>query len=234
MADTRVGDAGVRLQVPASAEIVLEGHIPPADARIRGIDTEGTGPARAGRFGDHTGYYNEQVWFPVFEIDAHHARCATRSTTPPTPASRPTSRRAGRGAQQVFVPILQKQFPEIVDFLPAARGLFVPMAVVSASQAAYPGHAKRVMFGIWSFLRQFMYTKFIVVTDDDIDIRDWNEVSGPSRRASTRCATYARREHADRLKMGLDATNKVAGRDLARMGSFDPHGCSGRAACGPA
>jgi 4-hydroxy-3-polyprenylbenzoate decarboxylase len=154
---------GSDLQVPASAEIVLEGAIHPGEA------------ATEGPFGDHTGYYNDCESFPVMTVD----RITTRrdpiyhSTYTGRPPDEPAV--LGAALNEVFVPILQKQFPEITDFYLPPEGCSYRLAVVSIKKQ-YPGHAKRVMFGIWSFLRQFMYTKFIVVTDDDIDVREWKDV----------------------------------------------------------
>ena len=151
------------LQVPASAEIVLEGHIHPGETALEGP------------YGDHTGYYNEQERFPVFTI----ARITSRrdpiyhSTYTGKPPDEPAV--LGVALNEVFVPLLQKQFPEIVDFYLPPEGCSYRLAVVSMRKQ-YAGHAKRVMFGVWSFLRQFMYTKFIIVTDDDVNIRDWKEV----------------------------------------------------------
>jgi 4-hydroxy-3-polyprenylbenzoate decarboxylase len=160
---------GSDLQVPASAEIVLEGAIYP---------TEHPGEyetALEGPFGDHTGYYNEQETFPVFTVERITLRrdAIYHSTYTGKPPDEPAI--LGVALNEVFVPLLQKQFPEITDFYLPPEGCSYRMAVVSMKKQ-YPGHAKRVMFGIWSFLRQFMYTKFIIVTDDDVDVRDWKEV----------------------------------------------------------
>ncbi|MGH8552103.1 MAG: UbiD family decarboxylase, partial [Methylococcales bacterium] len=153
----------VDLQVPASAEIVLEGYLYPGDT------------APEGPFGDHTGYYNQVETFPVFTIE-----CITQRERPiyhSTYTGRPPDEPAvlGLALNEVFIPILQKQFPEIVDFYLPPEGCSYRLAVISMKKQ-YPGHAKRVMFGTWSFLRQFMYTKFVIVTDDDIDVRDWKDV----------------------------------------------------------
>ncbi|OGT10870.1 MAG: 3-octaprenyl-4-hydroxybenzoate decarboxylase, partial [Gallionellales bacterium RIFCSPLOWO2_12_FULL_59_22] len=154
---------GSDLQVPASAEIVLEGVIYPSETALEGP------------YGDHTGYYNEQDKFPVFTIERITMRRDPiyHSTYTGKPPDEPAM--LGVALNEVFVPLLQKQFPEIIDFYLPPEGCSYRMAVVSIKKQ-YPGHAKRVMFGIWSFLRQFMYTKFIIVTDDDIDVRDWKEV----------------------------------------------------------
>src|SRR5205085_5435177 len=183
VSDCSVGDAGVMLQAPASAEFVLEGHIPPAPAGFsgqsdRGVPLKEIGGylhALEGPFGDHTGYYNEADWFPVFEIArlTHRDAPIYHSTYTGKPPDEPAV--LGVALNEVFVPILRKQFPEIVDFYLPPEGCSYRMALISIKKA-YPGHAKRVMFGLWSFLRQFMYTKFIVVTDDDVNIRDWHDV----------------------------------------------------------
>jgi len=151
------------LQVPAAAEIVLEGHIDPAESALEGP------------YGDHTGYYNEQARFPVFTIERLSMRreAIYHSTYTGKPPDEPAM--LGVALNEVFVPLLQKQFPEIVDFYLPPEGCSYRLATVSIRKQ-YPGHAKRVMFGIWSFLRQFMYTKFIIVVDDDVDVRDWKEV----------------------------------------------------------
>jgi 4-hydroxy-3-polyprenylbenzoate decarboxylase len=151
------------LQVPASAEIVLEGFILPGETALEGP------------FGDHTGYYNEQQRFPVFTIERITSRRDPiyHSTYTGKPPDEPAV--LGAALNEVFVPLLARQFPEIVDFYLPPEGCSYRLALVSMKKQ-YPGHAKRVMFGIWSFLRQFMYTKFIIVTDDDLDIRDWKEV----------------------------------------------------------
>ncbi len=181
---------GNDLQVPASAEIVLEGAIRPDPhaqatlAHARALGWAGELPVAArtgwemaleGPFGDHTGYYNEQDWFPVFTIDRITMREQPiyHSTYTGKPPDEPAV--LGVALNEVFVPILVRQYPEIVDFYLPPEGCSYRLAVVSIRKQ-YPGHAKRVMFGIWSFLRQFMYTKFIVVTDDDVDVRDWKEV----------------------------------------------------------
>ncbi|MCZ6898103.1 MAG: UbiD family decarboxylase, partial [Betaproteobacteria bacterium] len=151
---------GHDLQVPASAEIVLEGFIYPNETAIEGP------------FGDHTGYYNEQETFPVFTVERITMRHNPiyHSTYTGKPPDEPAI--LGVALNEVFVPLLQKQFPEITDFYLPPEGCSYRMAVVSMKKQ-YAGHAKRVMFGVWSFLRQFMYTKFIIVTNDDVNIRDW-------------------------------------------------------------
>ena len=226
--DSAVGENGLMLQVPASAEIVLEGHIPIAAPGYTGRSEHGVPlkeqggylHALEGPFGDHTGYYNEQDWFPVFEIQRMTQRNDPiyHSTYTGKPPDEPAV--LGVALNEVFVPILQKQFPEIVDFYLPPEGCSYRMAIVSIKKS-YPGHAKRLMFGIWSFLRQFMYTKFIVVTDDDVNIRDWKEViwAITTRMDPVRDTTLVEHTPIDYLdfaspvsglggKMGLDATNK--------------------------
>ena len=235
--DTQVGEA-LPLQVPASAEIVLEGHIPTATAGYEGESERGVRlreqggylHALEGPFGDHTGYYNEQDWFPVLRIDrlTHRPDPIYHSTYTGKPPDEPAV--LGVALNEVFVPILQKQFPEIVDFYLPPEGCSYRMALISIRKA-YPGHAKRVMFGLWSFLRQFMYTKFIVVTDDDVDIRDWREVMWAitTRMDPVRDTTLVGQTPIDYLdfasplsglggKMGLDATNKWPGETTREWG----------------
>ena len=236
--DSAVGDAGVMLQVPASAEIVLEGHIPVAAKGFVGVSAHGVQVkeinghlhALEGPFGDHTGYYNEQDWFPVFEVNrlTHRHDPIYHSTYTGKPPDEPAI--LGVALNEVFVPILQKQFPEIVDFYLPPEGCSYRMAIVSIRKS-YPGHAKRLMFGIWSFLRQFMYTKFIVVTDDDVNIRDWKEViwAITTRMDPVRDTLLAENTPIDYLdfaspvsglggKMGLDATNKWPGETAREWG----------------
>jgi 4-hydroxy-3-polyprenylbenzoate decarboxylase len=238
LVDTAVGEGEWRLQVPASAEIVLEGHIPPAPAGFTGTSDAGVPlkevngylHALEGPFGDHTGYYNEQDWFPVFRVQRQTQRSSPiyHSTYTGKPPDEPAV--LGVALNEVFVPILQKQFPEIVDFYLPPEGCSYRMAIISIKKA-YPGHAKRVMFGLWSFLRQFMYTKFIVVTDDDVDIRDWKEViwAITTRMDPVRDTTLVEHTPIDYLdfaspvsglggKMGLDATNKWPGETSREWG----------------
>lgn len=221
------------LQVPASAEIVLEGFIEPLDLEpgveihsehgVRMKSLHGYAHALEGPFGDHTGYYNEQDWFPVFTVERITMRQNPiyHSTYTGKPPDEPAV--LGVALNEVFVPILQKQFPEIVDFYLPAEACSYRMAVVSMKKS-YPGHAKRVMFGIWSFLRQFMYTKFIIVVDDDIDIRQWQEViwAISTRVDPLRDTVMVDNTPIDYLdfaspvsglgsKMGIDATNKWPG-----------------------
>ena len=236
--DSSVGESGWKLQVPASAEIVLEGHIPTATAGFTGESDHGVKlreqngylHALEGPFGDHTGYYNEQDWFPVFRVDrlTHRRDPIYHSTYTGKPPDEPAV--LGMALNEVFVPILRKQFPEIVDFYLPPEGCSYRLAVV-AIKKAYPGHAKRVMFGVWSFLRQFMYTKFIVVTDDDIDIREWKEVvwAITTRMDPVRDTLLVENTPIDYLdfaspvsglggKMGLDATNKWPGETQREWG----------------
>jgi 4-hydroxy-3-polyprenylbenzoate decarboxylase len=206
------------LQVPASSEIVLEGYIYPDETAIEGP------------FGDHTGYYNEQETFPVFTIERITSRRNPiyHSTYTGKPPDEPAI--LGVALNEVFVPLLQKQFTEIADFYLPPEGCSYRLAVVSMKKQ-YPGHAKRVMFGVWSFLRQFMYTKFIIVTDDDIDIRDWKEViwAITTRVDPARDTLIVENTPIDYLdfaspvsglggKMGLDATHKWSGETTREWG----------------
>ncbi len=208
------------LQVPASAEIVLEGFIDPAETALEGP------------YGDHTGYYNEQAEFPVFTIERVTMRKKPiyHSTYTGKPPDEPAM--LGVALNEVFVPLLQKQFPEIVDFYLPPEGCSYRLATVSIRKQ-YPGHAKRVMFGIWSFLRQFMYTKFIIVVDDDVDIRDWKEVvwAMTTRVDAARDTLIAQNTPIDYLdfaspvaglgsKMGIDATNKWPGETTREWGTL--------------
>jgi 4-hydroxy-3-polyprenylbenzoate decarboxylase len=216
---------GSDLQVPAMAEIVLEGAIHP-DA----TDPSGFESALEGPFGDHTGYYNETERFPVFTIERITMRQdpVYHTTYTGKPPDEPAM--LGVALNEVFVPLLIRQFPEITDFYLPPEGCSYRLAVVSMKKA-YPGHAKRVMFGIWSFLRQFMYTKFIVVTDDDVNIREWREViwAMTTRVDPGRDALIVENTPIDYLdfaspvaglgsKMGLDATNKWPGETSREWG----------------
>lgn len=210
---------GSDLHVPASAEIVLEGLIHPNEIALEGP------------FGDHTGYYNEQEKFPVFTIERITMRHNPiyHSTYTGKPPDEPAI--LGVALNEVFVPLLQKQFPEISDFYLPPEGCSYRLAIVSMKKQ-YPGHAKRVMFGIWSYLRQFMYTKFIIVVDDDIDIRQWKEViwAITTRVDPTRDTLLVDNTPIDYLdfaspvsglgsKMGLDATNKWPGETQREWGT---------------
>lgn len=206
------------LQVPAYAEIVLEGFIYPNDTALEGP------------YGDHTGYYNEQEQFPVFTIEKITMRenAIYHSTYTGKPVDEPAV--LGEALNEVFIPLLQKQFPEIVDFYLPPEGCSYRLAVVSIKKS-YAGHAKRIMLGIWSYLRQFMYTKFIIVVDDDINIRDWHDViwALTTRVDPSRDTTFIDRTPIDYLdfaspisglgsKMGIDATNKIHGETTREWG----------------
>jgi 4-hydroxy-3-polyprenylbenzoate decarboxylase len=216
---------GSELRVPAFAEIVLEGHIYPDATHKSGFEHALEGP-----FGDHTGYYNEQDWFPVFTIDRITLRRDPiyHSTYTGKPPDEPAM--LALALNELFVPLLQRQYPEITDLYLPAEGCSYRLAVVSIKKA-YPGHARRIMFGIWSFLRQFMYTKFIVVVDDDVNVRDWTEViwAITTRVDPTRDTLLADNTPIDYLdfaspvsglgsKMGLDATNKWPGETTREWG----------------
>ena len=209
---------GSDLQVPATAEIVLEGAIHPGEGALEGP------------FGDHTGYYNEQERFPVFTLERITMRRDPiyHSTYTGKPPDEPAV--LGMALNEVFVPILQRQFPEIVDFYLPPEGCSYRLAVASMRKA-YPGHAKRVMFGIWSFLRQFMYTKIVLVVDDDVNVRDWKEViwALTTRVDAARDVTIVEHTPIDYLdfaspvaglgsKMGIDATNKWPGETARSWG----------------
>ncbi|MBU1190904.1 MAG: 4-hydroxy-3-polyprenylbenzoate decarboxylase [Gammaproteobacteria bacterium] len=206
------------LQIPASTEIVLEGFIYPGEE------------ADEGPFGDHTGYYNEVDRFPVFTIGriTHRRDPIYHSTYTGRPPDEPAI--LGVALNEVFVPILQKQFPEIVDFYLPPEGCSYRIACVSMKKQ-YPGHAKRVMFGVWSFLRQFMYTKFVIVTDEDVNVRDWKDViwAMTTRMDPVRDTTLVENTPIDYLdfaspvsglggKIGFDATNKWKGETTREWG----------------
>ncbi|BFQ93700.1 4-hydroxy-3-polyprenylbenzoate decarboxylase [Gallibacterium anatis] len=214
------------LEIPAGAEIVLEGYIDPNETALEGP------------YGDHTGYYNEQEYFPVFTVT--HLTMRKDPIYHSTYTGRPPDEPAvlGESLNEVFIPILQKQFPEIVDFYLPPEGCSYRLAVVTIKKQ-YAGHAKRVMMGVWSFLRQFMYTKFVVVCDDDVNARDWKDVIWA---ITTRCdpardVTLVENTPIDYLdfaspvaglgsKMGIDATNKWQGetqREWGRPIKKDPH-----------
>ncbi|WP_372737523.1 4-hydroxy-3-polyprenylbenzoate decarboxylase [Neptunomonas sp.] len=209
---------GSDLQVPASAEFILEGYIAPDEM------------AEEGPFGDHTGYYNEVDSFPVFTVEriTHRDTPIYHSTYTGRPPDEPAI--LGVALNEVFVPILQKQFPEIVDFYLPPEGCSYRMAVVTMKKQ-YPGHAKRVMLGVWSFLRQFMYTKFVIVCDDDVNARDWNDViwAITTRMDPSRDTLLIDNTPIDYLdfaspvsglgsKMGMDATNKWPGETTREWG----------------
>ena len=206
------------LQVPATAEFILEGHLEPNEV------------APEGPFGDHTGYYNEVDNFPVFTVTCitHRQNPIYHSTYTGRPPDEPAM--LGVALNEVFVPLLQKQFPEIHDFYLPPEGCSYRMAIVSIKKQ-YPGHAKRIMMGIWSFLRQFMYTKFIVVVDDDVNIRAWEDViwAITTRMDPSRDTSIVKNTPIDYLdfaspvsglgsKMGLDATNKMPGESNREWG----------------
>ncbi|PIE38917.1 MAG: 4-hydroxy-3-polyprenylbenzoate decarboxylase [Gammaproteobacteria bacterium] len=199
------------LQVPASAEMVLEGYLTPGET------------AEEGPFGDHTGYYNEVETFPVFTVEAitHRQNPIYHSTYTGRPPDEPAV--LGVALNEVFIPLLQKQFPEIVDFYLPPEGCSYRMAIV-AMRKEYPGHAKRVMLGVWSFLRQFMYTKFVVVVDEDVNARSWQDViwAMTTRMDPRRDSVFIDNTPIDYLdfaspvsglgsKVGFDATDKWQG-----------------------
>jgi 4-hydroxy-3-polyprenylbenzoate decarboxylase len=213
------------LHVPASAEIVLEGHLAPDASDPSGYETALEGP-----FGDHTGYYNETERFPVFTVERITLRRDPiyHSTYTGKPPDEPAM--LGVALNEVFVPLLQRQYPEIADFYLPPEGCSYRLAVV-AMRKQYAGHAKRVMFGIWSFLRQFMYTKMIVVTDDDVNIRDWKDViwALTTRVDPARDTLIVPNTPIDYLdfaspvaglgsKIGIDATNKWPGETVREWG----------------
>ena len=213
------------LQVPASAEYILEGYLEPGET------------AQEGPFGDHTGYYNEVERFPVFtvEVITHRESPIYHSTYTGRPPDEPAV--LGVALNEVFIPILQKQFPEIVDFYLPPEGCSYRMAVVTIRKE-YPGHAKRVMLGVWSFLRQFMYTKFVIVTDEDVNARDWKDViwAMTTRMDPQRDCVFIDNTPIDYLdfaspvaglgsKVGFDATNKWPGESTREWGepiAMDP------------
>jgi 4-hydroxy-3-polyprenylbenzoate decarboxylase len=210
---------GNDLTVPATAEYILEGHLAPGEV------------ANEGPFGDHTGYYNEVEQFPVFTVEriTHRSNPIYHSTYTGRPPDEPAI--LGLALNEVFIPILQKQFPEITDFYLPPEGCSYRIAVITMKKE-YPGHAKRVMMGAWSFLRQFMYTKMLIVTDDDVNARDWKDViwAMTTRMDPARDTTIIENTPIDYLdfaspvsglgsKMGLDATNKWAGETSREWGT---------------
>ena len=217
---TEVVECGVgKLQVPANAEIILEGYIYPGEE------------AEEGPFGDHTGYYNETEMFPVFTIEriTHRKNPIYHSTYTGRPPDEPAI--LGVALNEVFVPILQKQFPEIIDFYLPPEGCSYRVAIVSMKKQ-YAGHAKRVMMGVWSFLRQFMYTKFVIVVDEDVNTRIWEDViwAISTRVDPVRDFTLVENTPIDYLdfaspvsglgsKVGIDATNKWPGETEREWGT---------------
>jgi 4-hydroxy-3-polyprenylbenzoate decarboxylase len=207
-----VADKSGTLWIPASAEIVLEGHIQPGETALEGP------------FGDHTGYYNAQDTFPVFTVEriTHRDRPIYHSSyMGRSPYDEPSV--LAQALNEVFIPILQKQFPEIVDFYLPPEGCSYRIACVSIKKR-YPGHARRVMFGVWSYLRQFTYTKFVIVTDDDINVRVWKDViwAMTTRMDPARDTLVVENTPIDYLdfasprpslggKLGMDATHKWPG-----------------------
>ncbi|KTD04502.1 3-polyprenyl-4-hydroxybenzoate decarboxylase [Legionella geestiana] len=209
---------GSDLHVPASAEIILEGYLTPGDE------------APEGPFGDHTGYYNEVQSFPVFTVErlTHRDNPIYHTTHTGRPPDEPAI--LGVALNEVFIPLLQKQFPEIVDFYLPPEGCSYRLAVVTIRKE-YPGHAKRVMMAVWSFLRQFMYTKFVIVCDDDIDARNWEDVvwAMTTRMDPLRDTVMVDNTPIDYLdfaspvsglgsKMGMDATSKWPGETTREWG----------------
>ena len=225
-ARTEVAPAiGVPLQVPARAEIVLEGHIHPDPGHPSGWQHALEGP-----YGDHTGYYNERAEFPVFTVEriTQRSDAIYHSTYTGKPPDEPAM--LGVALNELFVPLLQRAFPEIIDFHLPPEACSYRMAVVSIKKA-YAGHARRVMMGVWSHLRQFLYTKFIVVVDDDVDARDLKEViwAMTTRMDPVRDTLLIENTPIDYLdfaspvsglggKMGLDATNKWPGETRREWG----------------
>lgn len=215
----------VPLSVPASAEIVLEGHIRPDPGHPSGFEHAMEGP-----FGDHTGYYNEQAEFPVLTLDHMCMRrdALYHSTYTGKPPDEPSM--LGLALNELFVPLLQRHLPEVTDFHLPAQACSYRMAVVQIRKA-YPGHARRVMMGVWGHLRQFMYTKYIIVVDEDVDVRDWGEVvwamstrADPAR--DTMLVEHTPMDYLDFAspvsglgsKMGLDATSKWPGETSREWG----------------
>ena len=223
---------GVPLQVPASAEIVLEGHIQPDASHPSGWQHALEGP-----YGDHTGYYNERAEFPVFTVERITMRrdAIYHSTYTGKPPDEPAM--LALAMNELFIPLLQRQFPEITDFHLPSEACSYRLAVVQIRKA-YAGHARRVMMGVWSHLRQFMYTKFVVVVDEDVDVRNWGEViwAMSTRMDPARDTMMIEHTPIDYLdfaspvsglgsKMGLDATNKWPGetqREWGRAMTMDP------------
>lgn len=221
-----VAARGLPLSVPATAEIVLEGHVRPDPAHASGFEHALEGP-----YGDHTGYYNEPAPFPVLTVERITMRREPiyHSTYTGKPPDEPAV--LGLALNELFIPLLQRQFPEIVDFYLPPEACSYRMAVVSIRKA-YAGHARRVMMGVWSHLRQFMYTKFVLVVDDDVDVRDWREViwalstrMDPARDTLTMENTpidyldFASPVAGLGSKMGMDATTKWPGETQRAWGT---------------
>lgn len=217
---TELADCALHdLQVPANAEIILEGFIYPGEM------------AAEGPFGDHTGYYNEVEQFPVFTVEriSHRNQPIYHSTYTGRPPDEPAL--LGVVLNELFIPIFQKQFPEIVDFYLPPEGCSYRVAIVTIKKQ-YPGHAKRIIFGVWSYLRQFMYTKCIIVTDDDVNARDWKDViwAISTRMDPARDTVIVENTPIDYLdfaspisglgsKIGIDATNKWPGETNREWGT---------------
>lgn len=216
---------GVPLRVPASAEIVLEGHIHPDPAH-----PSGWAHALEGPYGDHTGYYNERAEFPLLTIERVTLRRQPiyHSTYTGKPPDEPAV--LGMAMNELFIPLLQRQFSEIIDFYLPPEGCSYRMALVRMRKA-YPGHARRVMMGVWSHLRQFMYTKFVIVVDEDVDVRDWKDVvwAITTRMDPSRDTMMVENTPIDYLdfaspvsglgsKMGMDATHKWPGETQREWG----------------
>ncbi|MDT8398689.1 MAG: 4-hydroxy-3-polyprenylbenzoate decarboxylase [Pseudomonadales bacterium] len=207
-----------QLQVPATAEFILEGVIKADDM------------ADEGPFGDHTGYYNDVEKFPVFTVQkiTHRKNPIYHSTYTGRPPDEPAI--LGLALNEIFIPLIQKQYPEIVDFYLPPEGCSYRLAIVSIRKQ-YPGHARRIMMGVWSFLRQFMYTKFVIITDEDVDIRDWKDViwAMSTRMDPARDTVTIENTPIDYLdfaspvsglgsKIGFDATNKMPGETQREWG----------------
>jgi 4-hydroxy-3-polyprenylbenzoate decarboxylase len=206
------------LRVAASGEIILEGFIYPNET------------APEGPFGDHTGYYNEVETFPVMTVEriTHRPSPIYHSTYTGRPPDEPAI--LGAAFNEIFIPILQKQFPEIIDFYLPPEGCSYRLAVVTIKKQ-YPGHAKRIMMGVWSILRQFMYTKFVIVCDDDVNARSWQDViwAMTTRMDPARDTVMIENTPIDYLdfaspvaglgsKIGFDATNKWKGETTREWG----------------
>jgi len=220
-----VESALTHLPAPHGAEIVLEGHIHPGEMAVEGP------------FADHTGYYNAAAEFPVFTVEriSHRDSPVYLTTYMGKPGEDEPSIMAS-ALNEMFIPLLQGQFPEVVDFYLPPEACSYRIAVVSIRKH-YPGHARRIMFGIWSWLRQFTYTKTIIVTDEDIDVRNWKEVvwAISTRADPVRDTVLVENTPIDYLdfaspkpglggKMGIDATNKIASetdRIWGRVASMD-------------